>query len=60
MIEVFDMSRIIEIRIIVADEKTITENELSNFGENIKDYIYDLEDSSIEDVTYEIKNDYQH
>jgi hypothetical protein len=51
--------RIIEIRIQVADEKVITEIELANFAETIKDYIYDLEDSAIQDVTYEIRDDYQ-
>jgi hypothetical protein len=51
--------RIIEIRIQVADERVITEIELVNFAETIKDYIYDLEDSAIQDVTYEIRDDYQ-
>lgn len=51
--------RIIELRIQVADERVITELELQNFAEHLKDIIYDLEDSAIQDVTYEIHDDYQ-
>jgi len=51
--------RIIEIRIQIADENVITENEMMNLAENLKDKIYDLEDSAIVDVTYEVRDDYQ-
>lgn len=46
--------RYIELKIRIDDSKELTNNELSNFGEYLKDRIYDLDDSSILDVSYEI------
>ena len=51
--------KIIEIRIKVVEDKIVTNKEINNLGEFIKDMIYNLDDAYIEDVTYEIHDSHQ-
>ena len=49
--------RIIEIRVKLTD--TTIQADEAEIAENIKDAIYTEEPTAVEDVTYEIRDDYQ-